>query len=258
MKTKFVPLSEAYFPSLDYYQKAINYPYDAPTKPFSFVNGKCLEGVHLKTSDRVPILSVGSNRSPFQLRNKFSLNEELCVMPAVLYDCDVVYSASISHYGSIPATQWPSKGTRVKLNVLWLNKKQLEIMHLTEGIGIAYNFVELKKNSVSIEGIDYSGPVYGYVSVNGIYDFHEGSPKRLKCLRSMNATLEGFSELQSLFFLKKKINIRNMSLKDWIKKIILDKLYRFRLIEKMQMNCVLPKNPPWEIVRVHAKGTNIY
>ena len=49
-----------------------------------------------------------------------------------------------------------------------------------------------------------------------------------------------------------------MNLKDWIKKIILDKFYRFRLIEKMQMNCVLPKNPPWEIVRVHAKGTNIY
>ncbi len=258
MRTKLIQLSEIYFPSLDYYQRAINYPYAAPTKAFSFINGKCLVGVHLKTSDRVPILSVGSNRSPFQLRNKFSLNEDLCVMPAILYDCDVVYSASISHYGSIPATQWPSKGTRVKLNVLWLNKKQLEIMHLTEGVGIAYNFVKLKKGSVSIEGIDYSGPVYGYVSVSGIYDFHEGSPKRLKYLRAINPTLEDFSELQSLFFLKKKINIRNINLKEWLKKIILDKSYRLGLIEKMQINCVLPKNPPWEIVRVNVKGNNIY
>ena len=89
-------------------------------------------------------------------------------MPAVLYDCDVVYSASISHYGSIQRHNGHQKGP-LKLNVLWLNKKQLEMMRLTEVSGII-QFVELKKNSVSIEGIDYSGPVYGYVSVIG-YDF---------------------------------------------------------------------------------------
>ena len=83
------------------------------------------------------------------------MNENLCVTPATLYDSDVVFSSSISAYGSVPATQWPFEGAKVKLNVLWLNDRQLNTMHLSEGIGIAYNFVELNEGSVSINDIRF-------------------------------------------------------------------------------------------------------
>ena len=51
----------------------------------------------------------------------------------------------------MPATQWPSKGTEVDLNVLWLNEEQLEIMHLSEALGVAYSFVKLKLDTVKIK-----------------------------------------------------------------------------------------------------------
>ena len=258
MIIKLIEISKKYFPNLDFYQKAISYPYLAPSKPFSFVDGKCLEGIKIRIDDRLPILSVGSNRSPFQLCNKFTLNENLCVVPAVLSNCDIVYSASISPYGSIPATQWPSKGTTVKLNVLWLDKKQLELMHLTEGIGIAYNFVELEKGSVLMKGINYSGPVYGYVSANGVYGFRNNVPNRLSYLKSINPTLKGMTEFKSLSFVKESLELNSLSIKDWIKKLISDKPYRLEIIKMMQNNSLKPKNPPWKIINVKAKGKNVY
>ena len=70
--------------------------------------------------------------------------------PAKLFNSDIVYAASISAYGSMPATQWPVQGAIVDLNVLWLKEDQLNIMHLTEALGVAYNFVKLEKKSVKI------------------------------------------------------------------------------------------------------------
>ena len=137
-------ISEELFPNLSSFDRAIKYPYFAPDYSFSFYKGKFIKGIIDNLTNRIPVLSVGSNRSPYQLKRKFSLSQDICVTPAVLIDSDIVYAASLSAYGSIPATQWPSKGTKVTLNVLWLTEEQLNIMHLTEAIGVAYDFVKLK------------------------------------------------------------------------------------------------------------------
>ena len=121
-------ISEELFPNLSSFNRAISYPYFAPNYSFSFYKGKFVKGICDDLSNRIPILSVGSNRSPYQLKRKFSLNQNICVTPAILIDSDIVYAASLSAYGSMPATQWPSKGTKVELNVLWLNEEQLEIL----------------------------------------------------------------------------------------------------------------------------------
>ncbi len=251
-------LSKKYFPHLDYYEKAISYPYLAPPKSFSFINGECLEGIHVSLKKRKPILSVGSNRAPFQLNNKFSLNENLCVTPATLYDSDIAFSASISAYGSVPATQWPVKGAKVKLNVLWLNDKQLEIMHLSEGIGIAYNFVELNEGSVFINDINYNGPIYGYISINGVYDFDNKSPARLSELKSLNGIFESKSEFEAINYIKNKFQPYEMSIRNWVRKLISDKNYRIELIRKMSKTSIIPKKPPWKIIEVRINGNNIY
>ena len=251
-------INKKYFPKFDFYQKAISYPYTAPSKPFSFIDGKCVEGVHILLNDRVPILSVGSNRSPYQLKNKFTLDENLCVTPAILYNSEIVYSASISPYGSIPATQWPSKGAEVILNVLWLNERQLNIMHLTEGIGIAYNFVELDEGSVVIEGSDYIGPVYGYVSVNGVYDFGKNAPNKILDIVSNKSLLETRSELEALCLVRDKFDPDIFDIRYWVEKVTLDKKYRMKLISKMSKKSLKPKNPPWQMISVKVYGNNMY
>ena len=169
------------FPNFSSFDRALNYPYFAPNYSFSFYKGEFIKGICHDLNNRIPILSVGSNRSPYQLKRKFSLNQDICVTPATLYDSDVVFAASLSSYGSMPATQWPSKGTEVDLNVLWLNEEQLETMHLSEAIGVAYNFVKLKLNTVIIKDFEYTKHIYGYISIAGVFPFNEinlkGYPK---------------------------------------------------------------------------------
>ncbi len=99
-------LLKNYFPNFSSFDRAVKYPYFAPDYSFSFYNGKFVKGICNDLANRIPILSVGSNRSPYQLRRKFSLSQDICVTPAILIDSDVVYAASLSAYGSMPATQW--------------------------------------------------------------------------------------------------------------------------------------------------------
>ena len=151
MKFNDQNITEELFPNFSSFDRATSYPYFAPNYSFSFYNGEFIKGICDDLNNRIPILSVGSNRSPYQLKRKFSLDQDICVTPATLYDSDVVYAASLSSYGSMPATQWPCEGAEVDLNVLLLNEEQLEIMHLTEALGVAYNFVKLKLGSVKIK-----------------------------------------------------------------------------------------------------------
>ena len=67
----FVHADKKYFPEYNWFEKAISYPYKAPTTSFTFKNGKFYQGIHISLKDRIPILSIGSNRSPYQLKNKF-------------------------------------------------------------------------------------------------------------------------------------------------------------------------------------------
>ena len=173
MKNIKKQISEELFPNFSPFDRAINYPYFAPDYSFSFYKGKFVKGITHDLTNRIPVLSVGSNRSPYQLKRKFSLSQNICVTPAVLIDSDIVYAASLSPYGSIPATQWPSKGTKTVLNVLWLTEEQLNIMHLTEALGVAYDFVKLKSGSVKISNFNYEKHIYGYVAISGVFLFEE-------------------------------------------------------------------------------------
>ena len=189
MKYNNQKVTEELFPNFSSFDRAINYPYFAPNYSFSFYKGEFIKGICDDLNNRIPILSVGSNRSPYQLKRKFSLNQDICVTPAILIDSDIVYAASLSAYGSMPATQWPSKGTEVDLNVLWLNEEQLEIMHLSEALGVAYSFVKLKLDTVKIKDFEYKKQVYGYISIAGVFPFNDNKPKRLSEINAKNMTL---------------------------------------------------------------------
>ncbi len=254
----FVNADKKYFPEYNWFEKAISYPYKAPTTSFTFKNGKFYQGIHISLKDRVPIISIGSNRSPYQLKNKFGVKENLCVTPAKLYNSVIVYAASMSAYGSIPATQWPCEGSVSDLNLLWLNQDQLQIMHLSEGLGIAYNYVELDNDTVILQDEDYSGPIFGYVSMRGGYLFKGNEPLRLKNIKSNANSFLCINEYEALKELFSENSDNHTTLKCWLKKLISNKSKRLSLIDKMSKKSLLPKSVPWKILDVNVTGNNIY
>ncbi len=257
MINKYQKITQELFPNFSSFDRALNYPYFAPNYSFSFYKGEFIKGICHDLNDRIPILSVGSNRSPYQLKRKFSLDQNICVTPATLYDSDVVFAASLSSYGSMPATQWPSKGTEVNLSVLWLNEEQLDIMHLSEALGVAYNFVRLKLDTVKIKDFKYAKHIYGYISIAGVFPFNENKPKRLSLINAKNATLKGFSEQKALLSLIQSLGIERDRLSEWVYKVISNKTYRISLHEKLKSKAINPPNPDWEIVKKSVRGNLI-
>ena len=250
-------ITKAIFPNLSTFDRAINYPYFAPNYSFSFYKGKFIKGIYHNLENRIPILSVGSNRAPYQLKRKFSLNQDICVTPATLYDSDVVFAASLSSYGSMPATQWPCKGSQVNLNVLWLNEEQLEIMHLSEALGVAYNFVKLKLDTVKIKDFKYEKQIFAYISISGVFPFNDNKPKRLSAINGKNIILKSLSEKKALLSLILSLGIEEDKLSEWIHKVVNDKTYRICLHEKLKSKAIKPQNPDWEIVKKSIRGNLI-
>ena len=245
---------DKFFPSFSPFERAVSYPYPAPDYSFSFYKGAFVKDICHKLDDRIPILSVGSNRSPYQLKRKFTLNEDISVTTATLYDSDIVYSASISAYGSVPATQWPCEGVAVNLNVLWLKEDQLNKMHLTEGLGIAYDFVKLKLETVKIKDFEYKKDIYGYVSVPGILPFQDKFPKRLSSISGKNIKLNDLSETNALQYMKDRHGSRGINLNEWLNKIINEKEYRFSILQNLRSKAIKPQNPNWKIIQATTKG----
>ena len=257
MKCNVQKFTEELFPNFSSFDRAMSYPYFAPSYSFSFYKGEFIKGICDDLNNRIPILSVGSNRSPYQLKRKFTLNQDICVTPATLHDSDVVFAASLSSYGSMPATQWPSKGTEVDLNVLWLNEEQLEIMHLSEALGVAYNFVKLKLDTVKIKDFKYAKQIYGYISISGVFRFNNNKPKRLSVINAKNVALKSFSEKNALLSLIHILGIEQNRLSEWIDKVINNKTYRISLHEKLKLKAIKPQNPDWEIVKKSIRGNLI-
>ena len=245
------------FPDYSYFERAINYPYPTPDYAYSFFKGKFIQGIHIDIEKRIPILSVGSNRAPIQLHRKFTFKQDICVTPAILYDSDIVYAASISSYGSMPATQWPSIGTTVDLNVLWLTKEQLDLMHLTEAVGVAYDFVKMKPGTVKIKDFKYNRDIYGYVSIPGVFPFELKKPKRLKEISGLNTKLKAIDEETALTFLMNLLEPKQHDLSIWIWNVINNKDYRLILHDKLKLKALRPKNPNWEIINVKMNGSLI-
>jgi hypothetical protein len=86
-------------------------------------------------SARVPVLAVGSNAAPSQLRRKFAARSVRPVIPLTSAEvCHLVpgVSAHVSRPGYIPATPVSVPGARSRLLVLWLDQPQLRILDETE------------------------------------------------------------------------------------------------------------------------------
>ena len=169
-------------------QRATDYPYAAPEGAFLLDQGSlhALDDAAV-LAGRTAVLSVGSNRAPVQLLRKFGDRAIVPVTPAILHDCDIVHAATVSYYGAVSCTAFPSPGTDVMLNVAWLDDAQLAVMHRTEAVGVAYDYVRLMTGTVTHLPVSAAGgdivhgsqPVYGYSARSGVLDLGAGQPAGL-------------------------------------------------------------------------------
>ena len=123
--------------------RAFEYPYSWPRASYVLEKGalSAFEPAHRHA--RLPILAIGSNRSPDQLLRKFGPHARIVVERVRLHGYDVVYAARFSRYGAIPATLWKVQGVSTEVAITWLTEAQVETMHRTEGLGRSYELALL-------------------------------------------------------------------------------------------------------------------
>ena len=189
------PPDDDYLAAQSEAQRATDYPYAAPDGAFVLTAGllTVLDDPAV-LAGRTAVLSVGSNRAPVQLRRKFGDDAIVPVTPAILHDCDIVHAATVSYYGAVSCTAFPSRGTDVMLNVAWLDDAQLAIMHRTEAVGVAYDYVRMLAGTVTHLPVPTAGgdivaavqPVFGYSARSGVLDLGAGQPGGLSRIPARN------------------------------------------------------------------------
>ncbi len=151
--------------------RARDYPYFVPDRSYTWRGGQS-DAMAVSPFDpalaegRTPVLAVGSNQSPQQLARKYGADSEhaIPVQRATLRDFDVVYASHISRYGAVPAMLQRAPGVAVTLFVTWLDDRQLDVMHATEG---NYHFAEIADIELALEGGAARDAVFLYVAQLG-------------------------------------------------------------------------------------------
>ncbi|HCI20118.1 MAG: hypothetical protein CMN36_03675 [SAR116 cluster bacterium] len=198
-----LPDGDQFLPDQTAAQRASDYPYLAPQGGFVLDRGQLhvFDDAAL-LAGRTAVLSVGSNRAPVQLLRKFGPDALVPVTPAILHDCDIVHNAAVSYYGAVSCTAFPSVGTDVLLNIAWLDDDQLPVMHRTEAVGIAYDFMRYLTGSVSHlpvlaaggDIVSASQPVFGYAARGGVLDAGGGRPAGLAAISARKRRFQTLSQ----------------------------------------------------------------
>ena len=247
-------MSSLYIPDLTEIERAFLYPYEAPRGAFLIENGHvCPLPVEADFNQRVPVISVGSNRAPVQLVRKFGRAAKLPVTPAMMQGVDVCHVANIAPYGAIPCSAYPVADTQIRLNIAWLDAQQLAIMHRTEGIGDAYDFVRWTKGSFS-HLFDFGAraqadmPVYGYATRAGFFADETGRPYALAALPAEKRSLVARTQTQMMAHAKTRLDAEETSLSDWVSAMQDQPARQRALREGLAGKAVHPDNPPWQVI----------
>ncbi len=151
--------------------RALDYPYAAPPGSFLFRDGRespyeppgrDAHGV------RVPVIGYGSNRAAAALARKYPGEARIPVEAAWLDGFDVVYAARIAGYGAVPATLASCPGCRVAVKVVWLALDQLPAMHVSESIGVGYDFGVLEA-PIHCEHSGFLPRALVYIAIGGSF-----------------------------------------------------------------------------------------
>ncbi|MDX3112935.1 hypothetical protein [Streptomyces scabiei] len=129
---------------------------------------------------RTPVVAVGSNASPAQLRHKmaeFGIASAIPMVRARVTGIDVGVSAHISRHGYVSASPVDAPGVARQLFVIWLDADQLATLDATEP---NYDRVLLPapRFRVELENGEALLDAFAYVNHHGVLHDGSGAPRR--------------------------------------------------------------------------------
>jgi hypothetical protein len=198
------------------------------------------------STKRTAVLAFGSNASPWQLTKKFAHARDtvLPVVAARLHDLDVVYSAHVSHYGSIPANLLSSPGTTVSVFVTYLTDEQLIEMHRSEARN--YDPIELLNIALIVDQSTTLETIYCYLSRHGCLRLN-GKPVRMQAFPAAYARFPSLSERQLLSVIAASL-APDKSLESFVQNIIHDLSYRQRCTSRLKSDAIPFDWPYWRTI----------
>lgn len=165
-------------------RRALAYPYDPPKGSFVQLGDRTLPvpPEEIDVAGRRALLAYGANASPEALTRKLAHLEPrpITVLRVSLSGWDVVYSAHVTRYGSVPAAVVPSPGTVASVHLVFPDDEQFEAIAATEGHN--YRLEQLVDFTAEYE-IGGEGPVEidAFISVHGPV-LVDGSPVALAAI----------------------------------------------------------------------------
>lgn len=176
-------------------KRAHGYPWYRPAESFVAREGEIEPFDAALTEGRHALLAIGSNAAPKRLAQKLGHFEDpedrmVAVECGELQDFDVGPVPTVTIYGSMPATLFPSPGTRCRLAVLWVTPNQLTQLTWTE---VSYRFGRL-------DGVRFDGAVrtlYVYVSRLGTFA-PDGEPLALAAIPAENRSAPAHTQEELL------------------------------------------------------------
>jgi hypothetical protein len=158
--------------------------------------------------DRVPVLAIGSNACPGQLRHKmreFGIDSPVPMVRTRVSGVGVGVSAHVSRFGYVSASPVASPRGPSELFVIWLDDRQLAVIDASEGVPLpAGNFGRawLPAPDVRIELPDGSvlPGAYAYVNRHGVLRHGDGAPRPHPGQRALlSSLLSASAPLRELF-----------------------------------------------------------
>ncbi len=121
-------------------EEPLLYPGAWPRESGVLHGDRLLPPDRLTYEDRTPVLAIGSNASPGQLRHKmaeFGIESPLPMVRSRVTGLDVGVSAHVSRMGYVSASPVSAPGTVRELFLLWLDAEQLAVIDASEGVSMA-------------------------------------------------------------------------------------------------------------------------
>ncbi|WP_328431000.1 MULTISPECIES: hypothetical protein [unclassified Streptomyces] len=184
------------------------YPGAWPSRSGLLDGDRLLPLDRLVHEDRVPVLAVGSNACPGQLRDKMAESGITSPIPIVrthVTGIGVGVSAHVSRLGYVSASPVDAPGTVRELFLTWLDAEQLTVIDASEGVPLPHgNFRRawLPAPDVRIEledGTRLPG-AYVYVNRRGVLHNGSGAPRGHPGQRALiTELLVGSARLRELF-----------------------------------------------------------
>ncbi|MFF1681728.1 hypothetical protein ACFVYG_37490 [Streptomyces sp. NPDC058256] len=186
----------------------LSYPGKWPQASGLLDGDRLLPLKRLMYEDRVPVVAVGSNACPAQLRHKmaeFGVSSPIPMVRAAVTGIGVGVSAHVSLTGYVSASPFQAPGTVSELFITWLDAAQLAVVDASEGVTAptgAYDRARLSSQDfrIELESGELLPGAYVYVNRRGVLHDGTGTPRGHPGERPLlTALLAGSPRLRELF-----------------------------------------------------------